>query len=1095
MFRKIAVFLFVAIGLCNLTAQQLVLNTGHSEAVNCVAFSPNGQYIASGSDDHTIKLWNVQSGREMRAFEGHASQISFLEFHPHGKTLMSGSANGKLTIWNIENGKELFSFVGQNEWTENVKFSPNGEFIAVANNNFIVLHNAQTGKEIGKIETSVQNIACISFSSDGKNLAVAGSDNLIRLWDMQTKREVGQLKGHGKQIKSIQYSPNGQHIISYSSDNTVKLWSVASGQQIHNFAEQAEKVQGVNFINNNQFLSYDIKGFVKIIDITTGKETQQIATHAPWTKGVAVHSNRKILAKGFGNGTITLWSIETGEKISTLKSNTFGVQKSNFSPEGNFIVSQSTFQNKKTFWNINTGQVINVSDSQSENSFTTSPDETQIISGSYVAINKTTGIITFIDGQTGRSTHNLSINSNGIVDLTSSNDGKFLVIANYNNTITIVNSKNGVEIKTLPQINGKIETIQISPNDKYILAISHRMLSRALRKEILTLFNLETGVLVFDIEANTRNRIAPAFSPDSRQLAIANDSILTTWDTHSGQEIHKFIGHSDRITQVIFSPDGKILASASRDKTAKLWNPNTGKIINTFAGHDKAVNAIAFNPNGQIVATTGEDRIIKVWEANTLHPLHNIFGHTNDIHSLSMSPNGKFLASASADGTTRMWSLQTAQPLAILYALENKDWLVVTPDGKFDGNQEAMKQLHYIKNLDIIPLESLFENYYTPRLLSKIANNELWESNTANVFVLKPMPTVQIVSPENNSTIAQGQVKITVKATDQGGGIDEVRLYHNGKLLDGTTRGFKSTGQNHEFTVMLTNGENRIKATAFNSQRTESIPNEIVVHYKAPEIVKPSMHILAIGINSYLNPKYNLNYAKNDADVFVKSLSEGASSLFGKVEVTTINDASATKTGILGAIEKIKATAKAEDVFVFYYAGHGVMSSGNSVEKPDFYLVPHNVTKMYEADDELKSKGISAREIGEFSKSIRSQKQLFVLDACQSGGAVQSFAMRGAAEEKAIAQLSRSTGTYFIAASGTEQFATEVATLGHGIFTYSIIEALKGACKSHDGRLTVNLLKGCVEDMVPELSKKHKGVPQFPTGYGFGQDFPLVIVR
>lgn len=81
------------------------------------------------------------------------------------------------------------------------------------------------------------------------------------------------------------------------------------------------------------------------------------------------------------------------------------------------------------------------------------------------------------------------------------------------------------------------------------------------------------------------------------------------------------------------------------------------------------------------------------------------------------------------------------------------------------------------------------------------------------------------------------------------------------------------------------------------------------------------------------------------------------------------------------------------------------------------------------------------------------------------------------------------------AASGTEQFATEVAELGHGVFTYAVIEALKGSCKAQDGKVTVNLLKSCVEDLVPELSKKHKGQPQFPTGYGFGMDFPIVIVK
>jgi uncharacterized caspase-like protein len=150
---------------------------------------------------------------------------------------------------------------------------------------------------------------------------------------------------------------------------------------------------------------------------------------------------------------------------------------------------------------------------------------------------------------------------------------------------------------------------------------------------------------------------------------------------------------------------------------------------------------------------------------------------------------------------------------------------------------------------------------------------------------------------------------------------------------------------------------------------------------------------------------------------------------------------------------------------------------------------------MYEADEMLKEKGISAKEISEFARQIKAQKQLFVLDACQSGGAMQSLAMRGAAEEKAIAQLARSTGTYFIAASGTEQFATEVGELGHGIFTYCVIESLKGSCKAQDGKVTVNLLKGCVESKVPELTQKYRGQPQFPTGYGFGQDFPISVVK
>jgi uncharacterized caspase-like protein len=162
--------------------------------------------------------------------------------------------------------------------------------------------------------------------------------------------------------------------------------------------------------------------------------------------------------------------------------------------------------------------------------------------------------------------------------------------------------------------------------------------------------------------------------------------------------------------------------------------------------------------------------------------------------------------------------------------------------------------------------------------------------------------------------------------------------------------------------------------------------------------------------------------------------------------------------------------------------------------KPEFFLVPHDVLQLYGADDALRQKGLSSAELLELSKLMPAQKQLFILDACQSAGALTTVAMRGAAEEKAIAQLARSSGTHWLTASGSEQFATEIAQLGHGAITYALLEGLAGRADTGDGRVTVNELKAFLESEVPEITQKHKGTPQFPSSYGFGQDFPVVIM-
>ena len=124
------------------------------------------------------------------------------------------------------------------------------------------------------------------------------------------------------------------------------------------------------------------------------------------------------------------------------------------------------------------------------------------------------------------------------------------------------------------------------------------------------------------------------------------------------------------------------------------------------------------------------------------------------------------------------------------------------------------------------------------------------------------------------------------------------------------------------------------------------------------------------------------------------------------------------------------------------------------------------------------------------------EKQLFLLDACHSGGAVESFATRGDSREKTLAQLARSTGTFFITAAQDVEYANEVGNLQHGLFTYALLEVLNGQFGNNgDDKITISELKIYVEERVPELSEEHHGSPQYPTGYSFGQDFPIVILK
>ena len=300
------------------------------------------------------------------------------------------------------------------------------------------------------------------------------------------------------------------------------------------------------------------------------------------------------------------------------------------------------------------------------------------------------------------------------------------------------------------------------------------------------------------------------------------------------------------------------------------------------------------------------------------------------------------------------------------------------------------------------------------------------------------------------------------------------------------------------FVVNLVEGANRFRAIAFNTERTESRPLEINVVFKREKTTEVvinipvvQLHIVIVGINIYKNTKYNLNYAMDDAEAFKQAMENGAKGIFSKVNIHSIKDAEATKAGIVAALEKVKNEAGAEDVFVFYFAGHGVVN-----DKKEFFLVPSDVVQLYGNDDALAQKGLSAASLQQFSKDIKAQKQLYILDACQSAGALDDIvAARGAAEEKAIAQLARSTGTHWLTASGSSQFASEFSQLGHGAFTYCLLEALKGGADNGDKKISIKELDTYLQLKVPEITEKYKGTAQYPASYGYGNDFPIIIIK
>ena len=359
---------------------------------------------------------------------------------------------------------------------------------------------------------------------------------------------------------------------------------------------------------------------------------------------------------------------------------------------------------------------------------------------------------------------------------------------------------------------------------------------------------------------------------------------------------------------------------------------------------------------------------------------------------------------------------------------------------------------------------------------------------------LSGTPGVAIVEPKGNTSSAQRRLALRVQAIDQGGGIGDLRVFHEGKRLQPDGPGsFRDGKYEVPFTVSLISGKNEIRAVATNPDGVESKPEVINVEFSGNKATA-KLYMLAIGLNEYKNKKFNLNYCRPDVDAFADAFRKRSGKLFAEIEVFKIYDEEATGEAISEKMNEIAQVATADDVFVFAFAGHGVMSGGEGGKDPEFHIIPYDVTQMYGNDEMLAELALSGSRLQQMAAAIPARKQLMVLDACQSGGVVESFAIRGAAEERALAQLARSSGMYVLASTRSEQFATETEELGHGLFTFALLEALEGKGDANkDGKITVKEVEAWLNERVPELSEKHAGAAQYPNSFARGQDFPIGV--
>jgi WD40 repeat protein len=473
------------------------------------------------------------------------------------------------------------------------------------------------------------------------------------------------------------------------------------------------------------------------------------------------------------------------------------------------------------------------------------------------------------------------------------------------------------------------------------------------------------------------------------------------------------------------------------------------------------------------------------------------------VRAVNISGDGRLAVVGISDGTIRWYRMKDGRELLAFYPnSDRKRWVIWTPSGYYDASEGGDELIgwHVNNGLDreasFYPVSRFFERFYRPELMARVIKGV--EADTAVVASLgekaapdieaagiKPPPEVAILSPLPGKQFESDEQQVKIVVEDMGGGIDEVLLYQNGKILPrdaGTQVRKEGSTQEHLYRVKLIEGTNQFKATAFSRDRIEGNPMEITVALRGAE-KESDLHLVVIGINRYKNAALNLTYAETDAKGIQTFFQTGdVKKLFKNVHVYSLISEQATGQNIKNLFGEVGKKAQPQDTLLLYLAGHG------DTVGEEWYFIPHDVVSP-EIEGDLKKGGISNGAISEAIKQCKAQKVFVMIDACKSGKLI--LAMRSTEARKALVQLARSTGTYIVSASTDQQYAAEIKALGHGVFTYTLLEGLKGT--GGQKKVTVEGLIHYVKEKLPELTEKHRGQAQYPVSWGSGMDFPLVL--
>jgi WD40 repeat protein len=1138
-----------------LPESEVFVQSGHSARIARLAWSPDERFIATASDDNTMKLWDVAAGRLVYTYTGHGSVVNAVAFTPDGTRLVTAAARPDNSLHVIErrSGKLLHRLAGHTSGVQDFAFLPGGRLLSVADDggqailwdlatatllrrfSFAELGNLRSvavlpdgeravlgsysghlalvslaeGRVLRRYPKQERDIAQIAIHPDGRSFYTAvggligqnGGEGALIRWSLDSDAMLQRHAGPGATatLWTLALSPDGGTVAAgagnsvmgafgdHAAEDAVWLWRTNGGALLAKWSFgkdwSADGITALAFSHDGRRLAYSSSD-------THGLAIRGIDADAPARVFEGrQHAWRHLAVDGDGSA----WNaVSIADHKLAASRRARGDLKSP-APQGK-IEARLDAVHRVMRWDLLSGNRADVVDAHVQRIRLLAPTPAGVLSVSRD-------------------------------DSLGSENGLTVVTANAERTTDRTRFSSQLGWDMLAE-----DAVAISRSGRK-LALAHRSSSPGMG-------SVEFFVSLYAREGTTWRLVktlpvaqpvtALAFGADEDRLLAGvcegRGSIdRTGCDDDKGVRLHcadlargEWVAASPqttrKISQITVSPGGRFALSTGAHAIG--WQTaDCTAMQDLWAGDGRFTTAGAWSSDGKRIAVASAGRRIHLWDADTLRIERVLEGFDGRVVGLNFTPDGKTLLALGDNGAMRLWDAESGKLRATMVEFEDGEWMTITPEGYFMGSPDADRKLSVRHGDRVYGMDQFHDVFYRPDIVRrKLAGENIDDliRVTLDEALRRPPPRVTVSAQPG----ADGRVRLRLDASDEGGGIGALRVYHNGKLIAAdavqavtarrkppapvrqnaaAVRQLLVSGARRapaplplrdrlrDVEVLLAPGENRVWVTGFNADGTLGARPVTLELPRQPEALA-RVFVLALGVDRYRKAKDipTLRYAAKDAKAFSSEMRSRLAKAFPgqAVDLRVLTDAAATLPAVERELDRLRREMRPGDVFVWFIASHGMLDDDSG----------YNVV-LHDADLDRPGRGmLPASQLVEWLKRLPALDQLVVIDTCHAGGL--DGTVRGLYDAR-FAVLARSMGLHVLASASATEEAID-GYKGSGLFTHAMLQAMDDPASddNRDRRLSATELGRYARDLTQRIARRMR-FSQTPLSFHFGRD--LVI--